>query len=147
MEIQLLLPFNDKCIQVNEVWDTMGFRDQILPDNCKTRYFSSGTKYWLNQNDQLHRLDGPAVEYSSGYKAWYQDDQLHRLDGPAVEYSNGDKIWCIEDKNYTEQQFNAHLKGESKTSPILLRAPSGRPTHENGNSIITPAERNSTSSE
>lgn len=56
-----------------------------------------------------HRLDGPAVEYSNGEKAWYQDGKRHRLDGPAVEYSNGGKFWYIEDKEYTEEEFKAKV--------------------------------------
>ena len=83
MEIQLLLPWNEQRRQMNEIWNTHGFRDQILPDGCKIRYYSSGSKYWFNQNGQYHRLNGPAAEYSNGYKEWW-----------------------IEGKAYTEQQFN-----------------------------------------
>ena len=43
-----------------------------------------GDKFWY-ENDQLHRLDGPAEEYGNGDKSWYQNGQCHRLDGPAVE--------------------------------------------------------------
>ena len=53
-----------------------------------------GTICWY-QNGERHRLDGPAVEYSNGYKAWCQNDQYHRIDGPAIEYPNGDKIWFL----------------------------------------------------
>jgi hypothetical protein len=28
---------------------------------------------WYNENDQLHREDGPAIEYSDGFKYWYLD--------------------------------------------------------------------------
>jgi len=31
--------------------------------------------------------------------------QLHRLDGPAVEYSNGDKFWYVEGNIYSEIEF------------------------------------------
>ena len=54
---------------------------------------SKGTKRWFNLEGQLDRLDGPAVEWADGYKAWYKDDLLHRLDGPAVEYADGTNIW------------------------------------------------------
>jgi len=37
---------------------------------------------------------------------WCQNDQLHRLDGPAVEWAGGVKSWYIEDVEYTEEQFN-----------------------------------------
>jgi hypothetical protein len=54
---------------------------------------SNGTKLWKNKNNQLHRIDGPAAEYSNGHNAWYQNDLLHRIDGPAVEYNDGKKLW------------------------------------------------------
>ncbi len=54
--------------------------------------FHSGTKFWY-QNGELHRLDNPAVEYENGDKKWYQNGELHRLDGPAAEYSYGAKHW------------------------------------------------------
>ena len=53
---------------------------------------ASGDKHWY-VNDQLHRTDGPAIEYTSGDKWWYENDQLHRIDGPAIELTNGDKHW------------------------------------------------------
>ena len=48
---------------------------------------------WRNKEGQLHREDGPAVEWSDGTKSWYQYEKRHREDGPAVEYANGDKCW------------------------------------------------------
>lgn len=49
----------------------------------------NGDKFWY-QNGELHREDGPAIEYTNGDKFWYQNDVLHRKDGPAIEYNNGD---------------------------------------------------------
>jgi hypothetical protein len=57
--------------------------------------YNSGDKGWY-QNGLCHRLDGPAIEYVFGYKAWYQNDKLHRMDGPAIEYHYGDKKWFYE---------------------------------------------------
>ena len=45
------------------------------------------------QNGDLHRLDGPAIEYKNGTKHWYQNGKFHRTDGPAVEYASGGKQW------------------------------------------------------
>jgi hypothetical protein len=59
----------------------------------------NGDKHWY-QNDQLHRTDGPAIEYANGTKMWCQNDQLHRIDGPAVEYADGGKRWWFEDHEY-----------------------------------------------
>ena len=51
-----------------------------------------GTKYWY-KDGELHREDGPAVEYLNGTKYWYKNNYRHREDGPAVEYSDGEKRW------------------------------------------------------
>ena len=32
---------------------------------------SNGTKHWYNENGELHREDGPAVEWGDGSKEWY----------------------------------------------------------------------------
>ena len=58
---------------------------------------TSGTKHWY-VNGRVHRLDGPAVELSDGSKVWYIHGKKHRLDGPAVEWDNGDEQWCVNDK-------------------------------------------------
>ena len=57
------------------------------PTNC------SGIKKWRNSLGQLHRLDGPAVEYSTGSREWYQNGLRHRIGGPAVESADGGKFW------------------------------------------------------
>ncbi|WP_202416732.1 hypothetical protein [Duganella qianjiadongensis] len=46
-------------------------------------------------NEQLHREDGPAVEYANGRKEWYQQGKRHREDGPAIELPNGTKYWYL----------------------------------------------------
>ena len=48
--------------------------------------------------------------YENGDREWYQNDQLHRLDGPAIECINGHREWWIEDKKLTEEEFNQQTK-------------------------------------
>jgi hypothetical protein len=55
-----------------------------------------------NEFGELHRTDGPAIEYKSGTKQWYINGKLHRTDGPAIEYSNGDKSWYINGECHRE---------------------------------------------
>ena len=59
----------------------------------------NGTKEWC-LNGKRHRLDGPAMEWEDGTKQWFFDDKLHRLDGPACEYSNGGKEWYVNGKEH-----------------------------------------------
>jgi hypothetical protein len=66
--------------------------------------YTDGTKYWF-LDDKLHRTDGPAVEYVNGNKLWYLDGKLHRTDGPAVEYADGTKEWYLNDGQYTEANW------------------------------------------
>jgi hypothetical protein len=63
----------------------------------KCKINSYGTKEWF-QDNQLHRLYGPAVEYADGLKYWYQNNQLHRTDGPAMESTDGIRKWYIKGK-------------------------------------------------
>ena len=72
--------------------------------------YASGYRYWYI-NNKLHREDGPAVEYDTGTKAWYTNGELHREDGPAVEWSGGGKEWFINGgKRLTEEEFNTQMK-------------------------------------
>ena len=68
----------------------------------------NGIKFWY-QNDKLHRIDGPAIEWSGGSKFWYQNDKLHRINGPAKEYANGSKAWYLDDIEYTEIDYYKEL--------------------------------------
>ena len=63
--------------------------------------FADGSKAWY-LNGKRHRKDRPAIEFADGYKAWYLNGKRHRKDGPAVEYANGSKAWCINGKRHRE---------------------------------------------
>ena len=58
------------------------------------RVDSDGYVRYYNTQGQLHRVHGPAIEYTNGGREWWQNGKMHRLDGPAVEYSDGRKFWC-----------------------------------------------------
>ncbi len=70
--------------------------------------YANGKKYWY-LNDNLHREDGPAVEESDGTKWWYLNDNLHRTDGPAVEYANGKKYWYLNGERYSEVEWRNQI--------------------------------------
>ena len=63
-----------------------------------------GSKYWY-LNDQYHREDGPAVEYSDGSKEWYLNGKYHREDGPAVECASGTKLWFLNGVKLSETKW------------------------------------------
>ena len=76
----------------------------------KVEVDDSNTISWYNSKGQLHRENGPAVEFSNGSKEWFHNGKLHREDGPAVEYTNGNKYWYLNNVQYTESEFNAKMK-------------------------------------
>lgn len=61
----------------------------------------NGNKNWLNKKKELHREDGPALEWANGDRWWCIDGRLHRIEGPAAEYAEGDKFWCVVGNNIT----------------------------------------------
>jgi hypothetical protein len=61
----------------------------------------NGNKVWRNPAWQLHREDGPAVEFENGDEEWYFYGEKHRLDGPAC-IRGGSKIWYFHGKQHRE---------------------------------------------
>lgn len=61
---------------------------------------------WYNLEGQLHREDGPAIEWGNGDKEWYLNGKLHREDGHAVEYVDGAKFWYLNGRQISEKEFN-----------------------------------------
>jgi hypothetical protein len=70
--------------------------------------FPTGTKSWY-VDGKHHRTDGPAIEWADGSKAWYVDGNLHRTDGPAVENADGHKFWYLDGEELTEAQWRKRV--------------------------------------
>ena len=73
-----------------------------------------------------HRLDGPAVEWASGAKDWWQNGKRHRLDGPAVINADGSMTWFINGKYYSEDAFNKEIWNRNPTRRNILKKASGK---------------------
>ena len=78
---------------------------------CEIDY--GGNKYW-RLNGLLHREeDLPAVEHNTGTKIWCINNNLHRENGPAVEYFDGGKEWYLNGKKIdckTQEEFEYYMK-------------------------------------
>jgi len=95
-------------------------KDQLHREDGPAFEWTNGYKAWFI-NGKLHREDGPAVEYVDGHKVWYINGELHREDGPAVEYANGDKAWWINGNELTEEEFNNRNKVELTLDEIASK--------------------------
>jgi hypothetical protein len=91
-------------VKVHTNGDTFWYLNgQLHREDGPAIEWAHGNKSW-HLNGKRHREDGPAVERSNGYKAWWLNDKLHREDGPAEECSNGDKLWYLNGVSLTEEE-------------------------------------------
>jgi hypothetical protein len=67
----------------------------------EVKVYASGNRYWY-LNGQLHREDGPAIEWANGNREWYLNGERHREDGPAIEWANGSRLWYLNGKRHRE---------------------------------------------
>jgi len=103
----------EQHIHINEYKDKRYYKNQKMAtlhrlDGPAVEY-ANGSKAWYVDGVR-HRLDGPAIEDTDGSKAWYVDGVRHRLDGPAVEYVDGYKEWHVDGELLSEEEFNKRLQ-------------------------------------
>ena len=46
---------------------------------------------------------------------WRLNGKLHREDGPAIEYANGVKSWYLDDREYSESDYNKEMAKRKNT--------------------------------
>ena len=49
------------------------------------------------------------MELANGDKVWYLNGQLHRADGPAIEFTNGGKHWYLNGEKLSEEEFKLKM--------------------------------------
>ena len=82
---------------VRERLDEEPYVDYEEPDTDE-----DGTIRWYNEDGELHREDGPAIEYADGDKEWYINGKLHRENGPAIEFADDYKGWYLNNNPHRE---------------------------------------------
>ncbi len=78
----------------------LGWRDddnQLHRDDGPAEIWPDGTKQWY-QHGKHHRDGGPAVIRWDGTQEWYQHGEYHRDDGPAVIEPDGTQLWYQDGK-------------------------------------------------
>jgi len=107
--------------------------DEILhKEDGPAASYPDGRLRWY-KDGKLHREDGPAVIYPNGIQEWYKDGKYHREDGPAIIYSDGRQYWYKYDKLHRED------------GPAIIRPDGsqfwykdGKPHREDGPAYISP---------
>ena len=70
--------------------------------------FYTYTHYGLPNSSLIHNETGPAIIADDGRKEWWQNNELHRLDGPARIYKDRYKIFLINDDMFSEEEYWCH---------------------------------------
>ena len=98
-------------IEVDEYGDRKYFNSagELHRDNGPAVEYKSGSRAWF-QNGKLHRTSGPAVEWSNDDEEWYQNGLRHREDGPAIISSGVIKCWFLRGAEYSEHEYHTALK-------------------------------------
>ena len=90
-----------------------------------------GIVRWRNADGELHRTDGPAVEYPNGSRSWFVNGERHRDDGPAVERSNGYRAWWVHGERQAGPPANS-----SMVIPDAAWRPAGDPEEDGGEDAV-----------
>lgn len=103
-----------RTIKNGEIYKHFGKSGNIIP---KTKRVKELKTVYVDKNNFIHRLDGPAVlvyEPSTKritYTGWFKHGKMHRLDGPAREGDiTGTQYW-INGKQYTKEEFEKYVNG------------------------------------
>ena len=81
----------------------------VVVDRC-------GSRRYYNAAGQLHRENGPAVEWYDGHKEWYQTGLRHRVDGPAITWPGGDcGSWFLHGRVYSQSEHARIVNTQQET--------------------------------
>jgi len=99
------------------------YKDRVSGETLYVDLNQGITRYYKDKAMTVyHRLDGPAIEYDNGYKAWYVNGTLHRLNGPAVEYADVvGKEWYVDGVLITSITSNGKYEGTESLQDDLNR--------------------------
>lgn len=65
---------------------------------------------WVHpETGDLHRIEGPAIEWFSGAKEYWQFGVPHRVEGPALVWSDGSVEYYLEGRQFSESSFKERL--------------------------------------
>lgn len=60
---------------------------------------------YKNEKGDLHRIDGPAINYEDRHEQWLINGELHREDGPAIIHLSNNTEYWLRDNWYTKENW------------------------------------------
>ena len=89
-------------------------------DGPAVEWTTGNYEWWLN--GKRHRLGGPAIQTIDGNYWWYMNGQLHRVDGPAVELHKTGNTWYLYNQRIPKHPVEKWIQENS----IDLSTPEGQ---------------------
>src|ERR1700733_5439741 len=77
-----------------------------------------GTQRWTDNQQKLHRPDGPAKVWADGKQEWWIHGQRHRIEGPAVIANNGTRQWFVRSERLYAKDVNKWMRKNRLTYPF-----------------------------
>jgi hypothetical protein len=87
--------------------------DSVVGQYPRKEVFGDGTVVWTDQQDRFHRIDGPAIVYSTGGECWYKHGIPHRVDGPASTSPYGPDEYWVHGHKLTIDDFYRYVDQET----------------------------------
>jgi hypothetical protein len=110
-------------IRINEFGTKRYYKDKEMTifhrEDGPAIEYTDGYKGWY-LNGKRHRVDGPAIEYPDGVKEWYLNGKRHCEDGPAAEYADGIKVWYLNGVCFSEKEFKKKTVKKETAKEIVL---------------------------
>jgi len=89
-----------------KVFETFGEISLEFEGDCYIKSLKG--VYSLKKDHVIHNETAPAIIADDGRKEWWQNNEWHRLDGPARIYKNRYKIFLINDDMFSEEEYWCH---------------------------------------
>lgn len=80
--------------------------------------YPDGTIEYHNEHGQLHREDGPAKIWPSGYQSYWLYGNLHREDGPAIIIPDGEEQYWVNGIEYPYEDWLKRVKTTKEVNII-----------------------------
>lgn len=87
------------AVESDEDGEAIVFREngEIHREDGPAVEWQQGDLQWYSHGE-LHRAGGQAVIGDDGEQQWFKQGKLHRVDGPAQIYPDGASFWYVNDK-------------------------------------------------
>lgn len=136
-------------MNIKQQYSTYYFKnDEVLyiskPSNLHFSTKEDSTPWFGVAGKILHRIDGPAVEFQSGFKAYYLHGVRHRIDGPAIIHPQINKnFYFLFGIKYNKKEFKNQLKNIRDIIALNLinQDPTLRKVAEDSYKLLNPLQK------